>query len=122
MGRRLDRPGARGLAQAGKLEASAKLKEEGGRHLRSSNGRVEVTDGPYAEAREVMGGYFTVEAADYDEAVEIARGCPPWRTGVGGARSSPAKAAASFRSALAKDCPKPVRWRLEERVRELEPA
>ena len=35
-----------------------------------------VTDGPYAEAREVVGGYFTVRAADYDGAVAIARDCP----------------------------------------------
>lgn len=65
-----------GLAQAGKLVSGAKLKEEGGRHLRSNHGRVEITDGPYAEAQEVMGGYFTIEAADYDEAAEIASGCP----------------------------------------------
>lgn len=67
---------SQGLAQAGKMAGGAKLKEEGGRHLRSSGGRVEVTDGPYAEAQEVMGGYFTVEATDYDEAAEIASGCP----------------------------------------------
>lgn len=72
---------SQGLMQAGKLGASAKLKEEGGRHLRSNSGRVEVTDGPYAEAREVMGGYFTVEAADYDEAIEIAKGCPHMENG-----------------------------------------
>lgn len=72
---------SQGLAQAGKMAGGAKLKEEGGRHLRSSGGRVEVTDGPYAEAREVMGGYFTIEAADYDEAVEIAKGCPHMENG-----------------------------------------
>ena len=67
---------SQGLAQAGKMAGGSKLKEEGGRHLRSSGGRVEVTDGPYAEAQEVMGGYFTIEAADYDEAAKIASGCP----------------------------------------------
>jgi hypothetical protein len=35
-----------------------------------------VTDGPYSEAAEVLGGYFAIEAASYDEAVEIARTCP----------------------------------------------
>lgn len=75
---------SQGLTEAGKMEGGAKLKEEGGRHLRRSSqggGRVEVTDGPYAEAREVMGGYFTIEAAGYDEAVEIAKGCPHMENG-----------------------------------------
>jgi hypothetical protein len=75
---------SQGLAQAGKMAGGEKLKEEGGRHLRRSpqgSGRVEVTDGPYAEAREVMGGYFTIEAADYDEAVEVAKGCPHMENG-----------------------------------------
>jgi hypothetical protein len=64
------------LTRSGKHAGSAKLKDEGGRHVRSRGGRVKVTDGPYAEAKEVLGGYFVVEAADYDEAVEIAKGCP----------------------------------------------
>ncbi len=64
------------LVQSGRLAGSAKLKEEGGRHLRSRNGQVEVTDGPYTETKEVLGGYFTIQAADYDEAVEIARASP----------------------------------------------
>lgn len=69
------------LVQAGKLGASAKLKEEGGRHLRSRGGKTEVADGPYAEAKEVLGGYFTVIADDYDGAVEIASGCPHLENG-----------------------------------------
>lgn len=35
-----------------------------------------VTDGPYVEAKEMLGGYSVVEAAGYDEAVAIAQGCP----------------------------------------------
>jgi hypothetical protein len=35
-----------------------------------------VTDGPYTETKEVIGGYFVIEAADLDEAVRIAEGCP----------------------------------------------
>jgi hypothetical protein len=35
-----------------------------------------VTDGPFAESKEVLGGYFTINAASYDEAVTIARTCP----------------------------------------------
>jgi hypothetical protein len=35
-----------------------------------------VTDGPYAEAKEVVGGYFFLTVANIDEATEIAKKCP----------------------------------------------
>ena len=35
-----------------------------------------VRDGPYAEASEVIGGFYTIEAKNYDDAVSIASGCP----------------------------------------------
>lgn len=35
-----------------------------------------VTDGPYAETKEGVGGYYIVEAADLAEATEVAKGCP----------------------------------------------
>jgi hypothetical protein len=44
--------------------------------LRTHDGKVSVTDGPYSESQEILGGFFMIEAADYDEAVEIARTCP----------------------------------------------
>ena len=51
-----------------------------GRKLTDGAGRVMtrggVTDGPYAESKEVMGGLFMIEAKDYDEAVRIASDCP----------------------------------------------
>ena len=40
--------------------------------LRPRNGKPAVTDGPYAEARELVGGFFIIEAADRDEAVRVA--------------------------------------------------
>jgi hypothetical protein len=65
------------LMEAGKLAGGAKLVADGGRNVvPTQGGRTEVTDGPYAEAKEVLGGYFTVSAADYEEAVEIARRSP----------------------------------------------
>ncbi len=64
------------LEEEGKLAGGLKLKDEGGRELSLENDRVRVVDGPYAEAKEVLGGYFLIEAADYDEAVEISKGCP----------------------------------------------
>ncbi|MDX1908202.1 MAG: YciI family protein [Bacteroidia bacterium] len=35
-----------------------------------------VTDGPYAEVKEIVGGNIIVKAADLDEALELAQGCP----------------------------------------------
>jgi hypothetical protein len=35
-----------------------------------------VTDGPFAEAKEVVGGYTLIEARDLDQAVELSKGCP----------------------------------------------
>jgi hypothetical protein len=45
-------------------------------------GEVMLTDGPYAEAKEVLGGYFVLETADLDEAVAWAAQIPTvWRGG-----------------------------------------
>ncbi|GAA1512134.1 YciI family protein [Dactylosporangium maewongense] len=35
-----------------------------------------VTDGPFVETKEVLGGYYVIEAKDLDEALEIAKLCP----------------------------------------------
>jgi len=35
-----------------------------------------VNDGPYAEAKDIVGGYTLIEARDLDQAVEISKGCP----------------------------------------------
>ena len=35
-----------------------------------------VTDGPFAEAKDVVGGYTLIEARDLDQAVELSKGCP----------------------------------------------
>lgn len=47
---------------------------EGGRVLRVVDG--EIVDGPYTETKEVITGYFLIEATDLAAATEIARGCP----------------------------------------------
>ena len=44
--------------------------------MRGGHGQPKVTDGPYAEAREVIGGLFIVEANTYDEVVELSKDCP----------------------------------------------
>ena len=47
--------------------------------IRGKNGKVLVTDGPFAEAREQFGGYYLIEARDLDEAVAIAKRIPSVR-------------------------------------------
>ena len=51
------------------------------RSVRIRNGRMTATDGPFAEAKEVLGGFNIIEAADMDEAVRIAAEFPWARTG-----------------------------------------
>ncbi len=41
--------------------------------LRYADGQVSMTDGPYAETKEQMGGFWVIEAADFDAALEWAR-------------------------------------------------
>ena len=42
----------------------------------SIRGDVQVTDGPFAETKEALGGYYLVEAADLDQAIAIGKACP----------------------------------------------
>ena len=49
--------------------------------VRVRNGRLTALDGPYAEAKEVLGGFNLIEAADLDEAIRIASEFPWARTG-----------------------------------------
>jgi len=53
-----------------------KLRDGSGRQLKQSGGKLIVTDGPYAETREILGGYFAYDAENYEQAVELAKGCP----------------------------------------------
>jgi hypothetical protein len=43
---------------------------------RDPSGEVAVTDGPFAETKEALGGYYLIEAADLDEAIAIAQQVP----------------------------------------------
>ncbi len=64
------------MAQAGKLTGGTKLTDGAGRVLRRVNGQPSISDGPYTESKEVIGGLFEIVADNYDQAVEIARECP----------------------------------------------
>ena len=60
------------LTKAGKIRAADLWPS--GRTL--SGPRAMMTDGPYAEAKDLIGGYTVISAKSLDEATEIARGCP----------------------------------------------
>jgi hypothetical protein len=64
------------LERQGRLKGINKLRDGEGKVVRGFGDKLVVTDGPYAETKEVIGGYWIVEAASYDEVVEIARDCP----------------------------------------------
>lgn len=49
--------------------------------VRVREGKRLVTDGPFAETREQLGGYYLVDAKDLDEAIRIAEKIPPARFG-----------------------------------------
>ncbi len=76
------------LAHADELRHDGQLKEsqllegvETARSVRIRNGRTKVTDGPFSEAKEVLGGFNLIEAKDMDEAIHIAMEFPWARTG-----------------------------------------
>ena len=52
------------------------------RTLRVRDGTVSTTDGPFAETKEQLGGFFLIEAKDMDEACEVASRFPPARLGI----------------------------------------
>ena len=52
-----------------------------GGKLVSGSGGKNVTDGPYTEGKEVVGGFFIVNAKDINEAVTMAKECPDYEIG-----------------------------------------
>jgi len=62
------------LSREGKAIGGAPL-ENVGKIVSGSKGRT-VSDGPFAESKEAIGGYFLLDVDNIDEAVEIARQCP----------------------------------------------
>jgi hypothetical protein len=55
--------------------SSHKLADDAGKVLRGRS-QARITDGPYSETKEVLGGYFMIEAPSYDDAVGHSRDCP----------------------------------------------
>ena len=49
--------------------------------VRLRNGKVSTTDGPFAETKEQLGGYYLIEAKDLNDAIQVASRIPSARTG-----------------------------------------
>ena len=49
--------------------------------VRVRNGKVSVTDGPFAETKEQLAGFYLIEARDLNEAIQVAAKIPPAREG-----------------------------------------
>jgi hypothetical protein len=70
------------LRQGGHLIDSQMLEDtDTAKSVRIRQGRPSVTDGPFSEAKEVLGGFNLIEAGDMEEAVRIAAQFPWARTG-----------------------------------------
>jgi len=70
------------LTAQGKLISAAPLHSvTTATSLRIKNGKREITDGPFAETTEQLGGYYIVDVDNLDEALEIAASLPPAEKG-----------------------------------------
>jgi hypothetical protein len=70
----------KGLTEEGKVIAGNPLEKEG-KIVSGKNGRV-VSDGPFAESKEAIGGYFLLKVGTMDEALAIAKECPGLAYGI----------------------------------------
>jgi hypothetical protein len=62
------------MGKQGKFVSAQPLDPASGKQIHG--GKMTVTDGPFMEGKEIVGGYLICKAADYEEAVALARGCP----------------------------------------------
>lgn len=70
------------LHAKGQYVAAAPLRPVGtARSVRVRDGQSVVTDGPFAETREQLGGFYIIEARNLDEAISVAERIPPARKG-----------------------------------------
>lgn len=67
---------AESLRQQGRLVEGHKLCDDGGRQLRTTGGQILASDGPWAEAKDVIGGLFVIKAEDMAAAERLAATCP----------------------------------------------
>ncbi|MDX2031431.1 MAG: YciI family protein [Blastocatellia bacterium] len=70
------------LAEAGVIRGGSELAPStSATTLSLRNGEVVTTDGPYAETKEQLGGYYLIEAENLDQALAWARKCPGVKAG-----------------------------------------
>lgn len=69
------------IARGKLIAAEALASPKTARIVRTKGGRAVVTDGPYAESKEVLCGFLFIEAESFAEAVDIAHKCPMSRVG-----------------------------------------
>jgi hypothetical protein len=69
------------LTQQGKLKSGQPLDRHEGKIISWKKGQT-VADGPFAESKEAIGGYFLLEVDSLEEAVEIAKRCPALEYGL----------------------------------------
>lgn len=67
------------LRKKGHFLAGEPLEEEG-KILSGQNGQT-ITDGPFTESKEAIGGYFIISAKDLNAAIELSKGCPIFANG-----------------------------------------
>ena len=73
---------SKAIGASGHHKASSQLQPTAmAKSVRVRDGKRLVTDGPFAETREQLGGYYLIEAKDLDEAIEIAARIPSSRLG-----------------------------------------
>jgi hypothetical protein len=71
-----------GLKKSGVLLAAEPLQPiETATTVRVRNGKLSVTDGPFAETKEQLAGFYLIEARDLNEAIQVASKIPPAREG-----------------------------------------
>ena len=71
-----------GFRQSGLLIAAEALQPvETATTVRVRNGKVSITDGPFAETKEQLGGFYLIEAKDLNDALQVASRIPSVRTG-----------------------------------------
>lgn len=63
-------------ANSGVVTGGQKLVDGAGQVLRRSGGSVKASDGPFAEAKEILGGFFSISASSDEAARAIAESCP----------------------------------------------
>jgi len=71
-----------GMRKSGMLVAAEALQPiETATTVRVRNGKVSVTDGPFAETKEHLAGFYLIDARDLNDAIQVAAKIPPAREG-----------------------------------------